>query len=125
MRRRLSFLFCVVLLGGCRTDAPLQAPTPITELSTVFRYPLALWDQGAQGRTTLMVHVTDAGRVDTAYVAVPSGYAAFDSASLAGVRDVSFAPAQRGDRRVAAWVRLPVDFSLPRPGLGQKAERKP
>jgi outer membrane biosynthesis protein TonB len=41
-----------------------------------------------------------------------SGFAAFDSAALAGAPELRFAPAKQGNLRVPMWTRLPVRFSL-------------
>lgn len=101
------------VLAGCGSGAPTTEPKPISANSP-FHYPIQLWDQGKEGQTVLMVHVSDMGAVDTAYVQQSSGYAAFDSAALAGVPHLLFAPARKGknQERVARWVRLPVRFSL-------------
>lgn len=105
--------FGLVLLGGCGPGAPTTEPAPISADSP-FRYPIQLWDKGLEGQTVLMVHVTDMGAVDTAYVQQSSGQSAFDSAALAGVGHLLFSPARKGkdQERVATWVRLPVRFSL-------------
>ncbi len=115
-----------LLLAACRSeDAPIQEPTPITDLSTVFRYPESAWDAGREGRTVLMVHVTAAGDVDSSYVAESSGDAGLDSVASSGVRRARFAPARRGDERIDRWIRLPVDFSRDHEGLGMKPKEKP
>lgn len=120
MRIWTTAIACV-LVGACAEDVPVEEPTPLTDLGTVFEYPVELWDRGVDGQTILMVHVTDMGRVDTTYVARSSGFEAFDSAALAGVREVRFSPARRGETRVPMWVRLPVRFSHDGKTLGQPA----
>lgn len=111
-----------LLLAACGRGAPVQEPTPLTDLSTTFGYPVSLWDDGVSGQTVLMVHVTDVGQVDTAYVAKTSGYAAFDSSALAGIRSARFSPGRKGDRRIDMWIRLPVRFDRKGARLGQKPE---
>ncbi|HKJ93590.1 MAG TPA: energy transducer TonB [Longimicrobiales bacterium] len=103
----------ILLLAGCGSGGPTTDPAPISANSP-FHYPIRLWDQGTEGETVLMVHVTDMGAVDTAYVQRSSGHAAFDSSALAGVPSLLFSPARkgRGGERVARWVRLPVRFTL-------------
>jgi TonB family protein len=45
-----------------------------------------------------------------------SGYAAFDSAAVAGARDLRFTPARREGKRITVWAEVPVYFSKrPRP----------
>jgi periplasmic protein TonB len=79
-------------------------PTPI-------EYPVALWDMKVQGETELMVHVNHFGDVDSVLVSKTSGYAAFDSAAVAGARKLRFTPGRKGDRHVAMWTKLPVRFA--------------
>ncbi|MFW6331350.1 MAG: energy transducer TonB, partial [Gemmatimonadota bacterium] len=90
-----------VLLGACGESEPTTQPRAIS-VESPFEYPVALWDAGVEGETVVMIHVTDAGQVDSAYVLEPSGEAAFDSAALAGAYELRFAPARRGAERVAA-----------------------
>jgi hypothetical protein len=45
-------------------------------------------------------------------VETPSGYAAFDSAALAGTGALRFEPAKRDGTPVRKWVLLPVEFDI-------------
>lgn len=83
-----------------------------------FVYPMELWDAEVEGETIVMVHVSEAGAVDSVYVLEPSGEAAFDSAAVAGAYEMKFTPARRDDRRVAMWARLPVRFNRAEAGNG-------
>ena len=119
MKRVLGFVAALLLVGAAATswfigddDVPVTVPVPLSGDSP-FRYPIPLWDRGVEGETVLMVHVTDMGAVDSAYVLLSSGEPAFDSAALAGSGALRFAPARRGEDRVAAWARLPVRFRMP------------
>lgn len=114
-----------VLLAGAAllTTACDGEQEPITDPEAIsvespFRFPVELWDARVEGETVVMVHVTDMGGVDSVYVLEPSGHAAFDSAAVAGAYELRFAPGRRGDRRIAAWARLPVRFRLPGAGSG-------
>ena len=108
----------VGLAAGCEDpDVPLTQPESVS-LESPFRYPVALWDSAVEGETVVMVHVTDVGGVDSVYVLEPSEHAPFDSAAIAGAYELKFAPGRRGDRRIAAWARLPVRFTLPGSGAG-------
>lgn len=110
-------LAAALVLGSavvaCTGDAgPVTNPEAIS-VESPFRYPIGLWDAGAEGESIVMVHVTDTGAVDSVYVLDPSGEAAFDSAAVQGARKLKFDPGRRGDRRVAMWVKLPVRFRQP------------
>jgi TonB family protein len=103
----------VMALGGagCAEDATMEDPALIT-VDSPFKYPVAMWDDGVEGETVVMVRVTEMGGVDSVYVYETSGHAAFDSAAVSGARELRFAPARRDDRRVATWTRVPVRFLL-------------
>jgi protein TonB len=77
-----------------------------------FQYPEELWDAQVEGQTTLRLFISERGTVDTTRIEKTSGYAAFDSAALAGSRQLRFRPATRGGKPVAAWFLLPVKFEL-------------
>jgi TonB family protein len=110
--------FFAALTAGCaEPEAPLTRPESVS-LESPFHYPVALWDSAVEGETVVMVHVTDVGGVDSVYVLEPSDHAPFDSAAVTGAYELKFAPGRRGDRRVAAWVRLPVRFRMAEPGVG-------
>ena len=120
MRKSIGFAVALVvvatagagwLLGG--EEPVVTDPVPIAGDASPFRYPVPLWDARAEGETLLMVHVTDEGAVDTAYVLASSGHAAFDSAALAGSRQLRFEPGRRGDEAIASWARIPVRFRMP------------
>jgi len=99
------------LLAGCGgPDADTTDPAPLSD-GAPFEFPVALWDQAAEGETLLMVHVTAVGDVDSLYVKESSGFAEFDSAAVSGARTLRFVPGRRGDKRVAMWVGLPVKFA--------------
>lgn len=95
---------------ACGSDEPIEAPRPLTAESP-FEFPLVLWDEGIEGETLLMVHVTTLGEVDSTYIKESSGYAEFDSAAVAGARSLRFAPGRKGDKRIDRWVGLPVKFT--------------
>lgn len=87
--------------------------TPPRQVSpSPFQYPEELWDSQVEGETTLRLFISDHGTVDTSRIEKTSGYAAFDSAALAGSKALRFRPATRGGRAVAAWFLLPVQFEL-------------
>ena len=103
-------------LGGA--EVPVTEPVPLAGASP-FEYPIALWDARVEGETILMVHVTDVGAVDSAYVLSSSGHAAFDSAAVTGSRVLRFEPGRRGEEPIASWARLPVRFRMPADSAGR------
>jgi protein TonB len=106
----------LAVLTGCVGDQEIERPAPlVAEVPIV--YPLSLWDQDIEGETLLRVRVTDTGTVDSVEVQLSSGYAAFDSAAIAGAKDLRFQPARRDGKRIQVWAEVPVHFSKrPRPG---------
>ena len=109
---RIATMTAVVVVLGCEAEEPVTRPQPIS-VDSPFQYPIELWDQRIEGETVVMVHVTDMGGVDSAYVHQTSGQEAFDSAAVRGARQLRFSPGRRGDRRVDTWARLPVRFRMP------------
>lgn len=123
MSAQPRLVLLAALLGAPACEEPEPEPERITDPRSIstespFRYPVALWDTGVEGESVVMVHVTDAGGVDSVYVLQRSEHPAFDSAAVAGAYELRFAPGRRGDDRVAMWVRLPVRFRLDDPGAG-------
>lgn len=110
-KRSLAPWITAVLLACGGPEEPLESPTPMPGGSP-FEYPLELWDQQIEGETMLMVHVTELGRVDSAYVLTTSGFGEFDSAAVVGARRMQFSAGRQGDRRVAMWTKVPVRFAL-------------
>ena len=94
---------------------PVVETEPVALTPPSFQYPEDLWDAGVEGRTVLRILITDKGTVDSARVETPSGYAAFDSAALAGTGALRFDPAKRDGTPVRKWVLLPVEFDITPP----------
>jgi periplasmic protein TonB len=107
----LPGVLAALLLAACERGPVVETP-PRQVSESPFQYPEELWDAGVQGKTTLRLFINVEGRVDSARVEKGSGYAAFDSAALAGSRELRFEPARRDDEPVAAWFLLPVKFEL-------------
>jgi TonB family protein len=108
---RVSVTIACMLIAACNGDAVVEEPVPIEGERSPIEYPVELWDRGVQGETVLMIHVSALGVVDSALVSVPSGYAEFDSAAVAGARNLKFTPGKRGEKRVAMWTKMPVRFA--------------
>jgi len=114
---------CVVACGGAEPE-PVEGLTPIGDDSP-FGFPLELWDQGVEGSTVLMIHVDEAGRVDSVMIDESSGHEPFDEAAIEGARALRFEPARQGGRPVSTWARLPVRFSRDSAGIQAAAVPEP
>jgi protein TonB len=77
-------------------------------------YPRSSRELGEQGRVVLRVRVSPQGLPLEVYVHSSSHHERLDQAALAAVRAWRFVPARQGDEAVAAWVLVPVSFSLQR-----------
>ena len=100
---------------ACGGEGEIEQPTPLYG-DVPIDYPIQLWDQDTEGQTLLRVRVSDTGAVDSVEVVGSSGYEAFDSAAVAGARDLRFSPARRHGERIEVWATVPVRFSKrPRP----------
>ena len=112
---RPTLALLLVVLGGCAGDQQIERPAPLYG-EVPIDYPVELWDQDVEGETLLRVRVTDMGHVDSVVVLESSGQQAFDSAAIAGAKDLRFRPARRNGKRIAVWAEVPVHFSKrPRP----------
>jgi TonB family protein len=109
---RATAIGIAMLLSGCGPRGPVDGPE-LQPVESQVEYPIELWDMGIEGETTLMIHVTDAGAVDTLYVHASSGIPDFDSAAVRAGRQMRFAPARRDGERIAAWTRVPIRFQRP------------
>ena len=109
--RTALLLAAFAVMAACEREPVPETPPRQTSASP-FQYPEDLWDAQVQGQTTLRLFISERGTVDTVRIEKGSGYAAFDSAALAGSRELRFQPATRGGKAVAAWFLLPVRFEL-------------
>ena len=75
-------------------------------------YPAIARRQGQQGKVVLRVYVSTGGGADQVQIRTGSGHDALDQAALAAVRRWRFVPARQGDQPVAAWVLVPITFTL-------------
>ena len=103
---------------------PTQAPTlaAIEVTPPVFNadylknpapsYPAQSRRLGEEGRVILRVLVSAAGAADEVQIRTSSGFPRLDDAARETVRQWKFQPARRGSEAVAAWVLVPIRFSL-------------
>jgi protein TonB len=75
-------------------------------------YPPLARRTGEQGRVVLRVLVTAQGTAEAMELRSSSGYARLDNAALETVKRWRFVPARQGEVAVAAWVLVPIVFTL-------------
>ena len=113
--RALASLALAVLAVGCVGEDRIERPAPLYG-EVPIDYPLELWDSDVEGQTILRVRVTEMGKVDSVEVVESSGQLAFDSAAIAGAREMRFSPARKNGKRIEVWAEVPIHFSKrPRP----------
>ena len=94
-----------------RRDEPPVALDPESPVG----YPPAVFQQRISGTVLLRLYVDEAGHLvpDSSRVQESSGYPALDSAALAAVPGLHYAPALRNGSAVATVFTQPVHFRHP------------
>jgi protein TonB len=77
-------------------------------------YPSLARRMGEQGKVVLRVLVDTAGNPQNVELRASSGFDRLDAAALDAVRRWRFVPARQGEKPVAAWVLVPIIFTLER-----------
>jgi protein TonB len=75
-------------------------------------YPSISRRLGEEGRVVLRVFVDADGAPAQVEMRTSSGFPRLDEVALDTVRKWKFVPARQGERAVAAWVLVPISFSL-------------
>ena len=91
-----------------------EAPVALNAESPI-QYPPRLFDRRVEGDVVLRLFVDSTGRVvpESSRVGESSGYPALDSAALAGVKKLRYAPARRRGSPVAAAFLQRIEFRHP------------
>ena len=133
MRRVASV--CVVILAACGSGQSSQEESEVAEIERGFElpvatnpespvfYPVDLFEQEVEGSVVLRLYITEAGTIvpESTQVAETSGVPMLDSAAIAGVAAMTFAPATRNGTPVATLFLQPVHFRHPaRNGIGEQ-----
>ncbi len=93
-------------------DATVVMATPRYRDNPLPFYPRIARKRGIQGTVILDVFVEADGRVGDLRIAESSNHRMLDRAAQKTVRQWRFEPGREGERSVAMWVRVPVDFRL-------------
>ncbi len=101
--------------GAADIPQPGFEPPVITNAESPVSYPPVLYDDGVEGTVILHLFVNEDGEIvpDSSRIAEGSGHAELDSAALAGVGAMQFAPARRNGVPVAITFLQPVHFRIP------------
>ena len=119
-------LACVCLILACSKPKPgadstvVQQPIPderpvMVNRDLPFHYPGALYARRLQGNVTLRLYIDANGLTvpESTRVVETSGQAAFDSAAIAGARDLRFVPAKLHGEPTGITILFPVYFRHP------------
>jgi protein TonB len=97
---------------------PLAEKQIIREARPLYRsnpppkYPSVARRRGFQGNVVLEVLVSPVGNVIELHVLSSSGYPILDRAAKSSVKNWTFEPGMRGQKKVEMWVRVPIRFEL-------------
>jgi len=97
---------------------PLSEKQIIREARPLYRsnpppkYPSVARRRGFQGNVVLEVLVSPVGNVIELHVLYSSGYPILDRAAKSSVKNWTFEPGMRGQKKVEMWVRVPIRFEL-------------
>ena len=108
----------VVQLPSGPGNQPRKEEPPVAVNPDVpVEYPAALYQQGIEGRVLLKLYADSTGQLvkDSTKVAESSGYPAFDSAAVAAVPRLRFAPGRRDGVAVGMRFAQPIVFKHPQP----------
>lgn len=122
--RRLLLLVGVAACGGADQPGELPAtnggphgfePPVATNPEAPVEYPLQLFDRQIEGTVVLRLFVDENGTIvpESTRIAEGSGHPALDSAALAGVSQMRFAPARNNGIPVATAFLQPIHFRHP------------
>ena len=75
-------------------------------------YPANSKRRGEQGQVVLRVYVSAEGLAERVEIRTSSGHERLDRAAHDAVHQWRFVPARQGERTVAAWVLVPINFQL-------------
>jgi protein TonB len=94
---------------------PAFEPPVVTNAESPVRYPPVLFQQNIEGTVLLRLFVDSFGRLapESTRIAEGSGINGLDSAALASVPTMKFAPARRNGRPVATSFLQPIHFRRP------------
>ncbi|MCQ2389563.1 MAG: energy transducer TonB, partial [Kiritimatiellae bacterium] len=94
------------------TQARVDVPPKLKKSSIKPRYPESARKRGAEGSVTLLLEVSEKGKVVKATVVESSGHADLDAAAVSEARRATFVPARADGKAVPSSARLTLAFKL-------------
>jgi periplasmic protein TonB len=105
----------VVVAAAAPTPEPMVQP-PRGDIAYLNNpapaYPAVSKKTREQGRVMLRVRVDEKGKVEDVRVESSSGFKRLDEAAREAVSQWRFLPARLGERAVAGWALVPINFQL-------------
>lgn len=98
--------------GRVSDSAGVIVSVPRYDLNPPLEYPQRAVRRHWEGTVVLGILVDEHGAVAEISVARSSGHALLDRNALSQVKSWRFAPARRGGRAIAMWVKVPVHYQL-------------
>jgi TonB family protein len=92
-----------------------QPPSPVGGFAALVSgvvYPESAQKAGIQGKVLVNALIDEKGNVAETKILKSTGAAGCDEAAIAAIRAVKWNPARRGEKAVAAWVTIPIEFKL-------------
>lgn len=94
------------------TQARVDVPPKPKKSSIKPRYPESARKRGAEGSVTLLLEVSEKGKVAKATVVESSGHADLDAAAVSEAKRATFVPARADGKAVPSSARLTLTFKL-------------
>jgi protein TonB len=98
---------------GPQSTSGVFSTAPPTGIRKVIpSYPRSARLAGVEGVSLLKVEVLTDGTVGRILIEKSSGNLDLDRAAKAAISQWQFAPARQGEKRIKAWIRIPIRFRL-------------
>lgn len=113
---RSAHMSSQVAVEGQKPTPPLPVTQPRFSVEYLYTpqppYPSMSRRMGEEGEVRLRVQVDPSGNAQQIEVYRSSGFSRLDQAAQDTVKQWRFVPARQGDQTVAAWIIVPIQFSL-------------
>jgi protein TonB len=94
------------------TSGVFSSVSPIGIRKVIPSYPPSARLAGIEGVCLLKVEVLTDGSVGRILIEKSSGNLDLDRAAKGAVSQWQFAPARQGEKRIKAWIKIPIRFRL-------------
>jgi protein TonB len=104
------------VIADAAPERPAKLEPPRADLAYLDNpapaYPAVSKRSREQGRVMLRVRVDEKGKVEDVLIETSSGFNRLDQAAREAVSHWRFLPARLGERAVAGWALVPINFQL-------------